>query len=189
MTYTPLPQSARARLFMQRGPVDLMERLEALGWTWAESASLPGNGQTNVYTHQIVFSPTCLRRASRRDRFYVAPHECGHALNMEAGGRAGNETLYLHRPSLTLAKMLKLENKAAEEVIAEAVAYNWRRTTERTSWIGSSIVWHLRRKIRYRWSHIKDPRTTELALLLLAGAGTGTYWAWTGGRLVAQQPA
>lgn len=169
--------TARANRLVLRAGKARHDRLAANGWTFAESPDLPGSGQTNPYTRQIVFSPKVAARQSRRDIFYVAEHEVGHALDFDAG-----------IPSVALAAMIGLNNASAQEALAEAVAYWARSSTLEKTWILSSIVWHLKSKWRwqYGWTDVRKPQTRELADMLVRGPGHGggTYFVWAGLKIV-----
>lgn len=160
-------------------------RLRGLGWTFGLTDLVrPASALCNPYTRQIVCRVR-VAKGRRRDRMYVLPHEIGHALDFEAGGRVAGMLQFERRPSITLARALGIENAGAQEALGEAIAYEGRETSENRSWILSSIYWHVRRRIIYRWSHVRDPRTIELAKMLLEGPKPylGDYWQWVGDRI------
>lgn len=176
------PTSARADDMVRRAGPARHQRLVLTKWTFAESFDVKGNAHCNPYTKQIVFHPRCAGRRSKRDIYYVTEHEVGHALDFNAG-----------LPSKLLANMIGLNDPSAQECLAEAVAYWSRKSTSERAWILSSIAWHAKAGIkwRYKWSDVRNPRTIELANMLVYGPGqrNGKYFVWQGDKIVAVAPA
>lgn len=173
------PVTDRATAVVQRAGRDRYRRLVDAGWTFAESVDVDGSAVTSPIVKQIIFHPKVAKRQSRRDVFYVAEHEVGHALDFEAG-----------KPSRLLAEELGLNVPSAQEALAEAVAY-WARksSSEERAWILTSIAWHVKSKWRwnYKWSHVRHAATCDLADMLVRGPGSNGvgYWAWNGTTIVA----
>jgi hypothetical protein len=171
-----LPTTRASTLVRRAGPTRYA-RLANAGWTFAESEDVEGSAHANPYTRQIVFKPKVTRRQSKRDIYYVAEHEVGHALDFEAG-----------TPSLQLSEALGLNHASAQEALAEAVAYWSRKSSSEKTWILTAIAWHVKASIRWRysWRHVRHPSTIELADLLVKGPGSspGVTWAWQGDKIV-----
>lgn len=180
--YQTYPSSVRCGNMVRKAGPARHNRLVSTGWTFAESPDVgKASAHTNPYTHQIVFAPRVAARQSKRDIFYVTEHEVGHALDFNAG-----------IPSKLLATMIGLNNPSTQEVLAEAVAYWSRRSSNERTWILSSISWHTRNALRWRysWSHVRRPETTELADMLVWGPEDANstkqrrFFKWSGDLIV-----
>lgn len=183
---TTYPGSAALDRVADAGVRPATARLRRLGWTFGlTDAVRPASAVCNPYAKQIVCRQRVARNG-RRDRLYVIPHEVGHALDYEAGGRIAGDIAQHARPSIALAGILGITPAAAQEALAEAVAYQWRKRSEQRRWILTAIRWKISKGIRYRWSHVRHPVTVELADLLLDGPRhyLGVHWTWAGDRIL-----
>lgn len=143
-------------------------RLQNNGWTFATSDEIaPASAVCNWTQRQIVVRPKVASRRNARDVKYVMPHEMGHALDFEAGGRGPSGLPAVERrPSLDLASVLGLRPDAATECLGESVAWAMRGVGK--SWILSSIRYHFKRfRQDYRWAHVTHPESQALATILL----------------------
>lgn len=180
--YPTYPSSPRCENMVRKAGPSRHKRLVSLGWTFAESPDVgSANAHTNPYTKQIVYSPRCAARQSKRDIYYVTEHEVGHALDFEAG-----------TCSRMLGTKIGLNPPSAQECLAEAVAYWSRKSSSERTWIISAIGWHVRQSVRWRysWTHVRRPETVEMADMLVWGPDDANstkkrrFWKWSGNLIV-----
>lgn len=179
MTY---PASTRLDNLMANAMPGAWDRLRQHGWTIAANdVVLPATAWANPYTQQIVARRRLETAPTARHRWYVLPHEAGHALDF------AHDT-----PSGLLAEVLGINFPSAQEALGEAVAYLNRPSRTMKVWINASINWHCRvkRKWKYSWSHVSHPATLELGRMLIAGPGSGggQFWIWDQGTVVRVAP-
>lgn len=161
---------------MQQAWPQIADRLVKAGWTFAScpKSAPPLNGAgavTDWPNRQIVMATEYVRNPTTRVRWYVAIHECGHALDVDAG-----------LPSVQLGAVLEVPFVSAREALAEAVAYQHRRTSRVRGWILNTFAWRLRRKhaVRVRWGDVVHDETADLAKVLILGRDgePGRFWVF-----------